>query len=244
MNTEEYGLENAKDDHYMINCVVEAQRLTNYLMKDFPCNAFFVVQGGYESKENGFLHGDRSMPISKTVLEELEGEGETIEQAFASVSRFIPIDSNGGIPNKIFLKGYVSVDDTETYIQLPWEIRDKKNTVHEYECHFETSNVQQHDFVKELETACMKELPKEEENQNIFESFLGNRQKGGFDAAKVIRNLKDGHYDDEKVIAACVSALESKQRSSLAQKLVKQLQSDGILAKVFRKSGEFGTKEQ
>lgn len=82
------------------------------------------------------------------------------------------------------------------------------------------------------------------ESANIFESFLGNRQKGGFDAAKVIRNLKDGRYDSEKVINACVSALEDRQKSALAHKLVKQLQSDGILAKVFKRSGEFGTKEQ
>ena len=82
------------------------------------------------------------------------------------------------------------------------------------------------------------------ESANIFESFLGNRQKGGFDAAKVIRNLKDGRYDSEKVINACVSALEESQKSALAHKLVKQLQSDGILAKVFKRSGEFGTKEQ
>lgn len=82
------------------------------------------------------------------------------------------------------------------------------------------------------------------ESTNIFESFLGNRQKGGFDAAKVVRNLKDGRYDSENVIAACVSALEERQKSALAQKLVKQLQSDGILAKVFKRSGEFGTKEQ
>ena len=78
----------------------------------------------------------------------------------------------------------------------------------------------------------------------LVESFLGNREKGGFDSAKVVRNLKDGKYDPENVIVACVSALEGKQKSALALKLVKQLQSDGILAKVFKKSGEFGTKEQ
>lgn len=77
----------------------------------------------------------------------------------------------------------------------------------------------------------------------LRESFLGNRKRGGFDASKIMRNLKDGRYDDELVISACVSALEKGQKSSLAQKLVKQLSSDGILAKVYRKSGEFGTKQ-
>ena len=103
-----------------------------------------------------------------------------------------------------------------------------------------------------IEDGLWEEIEEEEDldesrkpiHRNLLESFLGNRQRGGFDAAKVIRGLKDGKYDSEKVISACVSALEERQKDALAQKLVKQLQADGVLDKAYKKSGEFGTKEQ
>lgn len=99
-------------------------------------------------------------------------------------------------------------------------------------------------LLEELNEEDLEESRKPRKSFNMLrESFLGNRKRGGFDASKIMRNLKDGRYDDEQVISACVSALEKGQKSSLAQKLVKQLSSDGILAKVYRKSGEFGTKQ-
>lgn len=245
MRIKEYGLEKAEVDHNMTACLNEVQELTNDLMRNFDCKTFFVIMGGYDFQESGFLQSKRNMPITQNVHEDLEGEGETIEQAIASISKFIPVGIDGEVLPKIQLKGYISLDDTETYIELPWSIQDKPYTARIRDDYYvENSKVQTQDFIQELESACMKELPKEEENRNIFESFLGNRQKGGFDASKLIRSIKDGKYDSEKVIVSCISALEERQKDALALKLVKQLQSDGILAKVFRKSGEFGTKEQ
>lgn len=74
---------------------------------------------------------------------------------------------------------------------------------------------------------------------NLYESFLGDRERGGFNAKQICKRVQDGQYEALKVIAACVAVLDEKQKLNLACKLAKQLASDGMLKKAVKSSKEF-----